>query len=227
VLAEHVPPAAVRLRRDFATLMSLIAAHALLHRDLRPKDEKGRIQAIVRDYEIVQGLVATLFAEGVEATVPPTVRTTVEAVKAIASSEVSIAALAKHLGLDKSSVRSRVRKAIGRCYLINNEPKEGLPARITLGDPLPNETQILPSPDVLRGDPGGEGHETRGISPRDPESNEAVSGKAENSGKSPRIDPKSAPEAEKLTEKASKSAEDPHGASVPLGETISEPYPPI
>jgi Primase C terminal 2 (PriCT-2) len=31
-LADHIPPAAVRLRRDFATLMSLIAAHALLHR---------------------------------------------------------------------------------------------------------------------------------------------------------------------------------------------------
>src|SRR5262249_61946371 len=83
--AEHVPPAAVRLRSAFATLMSLIAAHVLLHRDLRPKDEKGRIQATVRDYEVVQGLVAALFAEGVEATVPPTVRTTVEAVKATGS----------------------------------------------------------------------------------------------------------------------------------------------
>src|SRR5262249_38410704 len=155
VLAEHVPPAAVRLRRDFAPLMSLIAAHALLHRDLRPKDEKGRIQATVRDYEVVQGLVAALFAEGVEATVPPTVRTTVEAVKATGSSEVSIAALAKHLGLDKSSVRSRVRKAIDRGYLINNEPKQGLPARITLRDPLPKETPILPSPALPEGDPRG------------------------------------------------------------------------
>jgi hypothetical protein len=162
VLAEHVPPAAVRLRRDFATLMSLIAANALLHRDLRPKDDKGRIQATVRDYEVVQGLVATLFAEGVEATVPPTVRTTVEAVKTIGSSEVSIAALAKHLGLDKSSVRSRIRKAIDRGYLTNNEPKQGLPARITLGDPLPNETQILPSPDVLRGTQGVRGTKREG-----------------------------------------------------------------
>jgi Primase C terminal 2 (PriCT-2) len=146
VLAEHIPPAAVRLRRDFATLISLIAAHALLHRDLRPKDEKGRIQATARDYDIVHSLVAALFAEGVEATVPPTVRTTVEAVKAIASPETSIAALAKYLGLDKSSVRSRIRKAIERGYLANNEPKQGLPARIALGDSLPSEMEILPQP---------------------------------------------------------------------------------
>src|SRR5262249_6847216 len=126
-------------------------------------------------------------------------------------------------GLDKSSVRSRIRKAIERGYLINNEPKQGLPARIALGDPLPNETQILPSPDVLRGDPGGEGHETEGISPHDAESDEAVSSKAENSGKSPGIDLKSAPEAEESTEKASKSAEVPQRVSV---EAISELYPP-
>jgi hypothetical protein len=185
-LADHIPPAAVRLRRDFATLMSLVAAHALLHRGSRPKDAIGRIQATVRDYEVVQDLVAALFAEGVEATVTPTVRATVEAVKAIGSPETSIVVLAKHLGLDKSSVRARVRKAIERGYLINNETKEKQPARIALGDPLPNEVQILPSPEVLKKHSGAEGRETEGVSSRDRDLDEASSVEEEKSGKSPR-----------------------------------------
>jgi hypothetical protein len=44
--------------------------------------------------------------------------------------------------------------------------------------------------------------------------------------KSSRIDPKSASEAEEMTEKASKSAEDPYGASVPPGKVVSKSYPP-
>ena len=57
-LADHSRPRPSRLRRDFATLMPLIAAHALLHRGSRPKDAIGRIQATVRDDEVVQDLVA-------------------------------------------------------------------------------------------------------------------------------------------------------------------------
>jgi hypothetical protein len=175
ILAELIPPAAVRLRRDFATLISLISAHALLHRETRAKDDKGRILATIHDYDVVQALVAALFAEGVEATVPPTVRATVEAVKAIGSPETSLVVLAKRLGLDKSSVRARVRKAIERGYLINNETREKQPARIALGDPLPNEVQILPSPEVLRKYSGAEGRETEGMSSRDTEPDEASS----------------------------------------------------
>ena len=77
VLAELVPPAAVRLRRDFGALLSLVRAHAILHSFNRARDEAGRIVATFEDYEVVRELVADLIAEGVEATVSPTVRETV------------------------------------------------------------------------------------------------------------------------------------------------------
>jgi hypothetical protein len=50
----------VRLRRDFSMLLSLIAAHALLHRSTRAVDEQGRIIATPADYAAVHDLVAKL-----------------------------------------------------------------------------------------------------------------------------------------------------------------------
>jgi hypothetical protein len=156
-LAERIPPVAVRLRRDFSTLLALIAAHALLHRSTRAADQQGRIIATPADYAAVHDLVAKLFAEGIEATVPPIVRATVEAVGEVTvgergvgeAAEVSLTLLAKKLGLDKNSAHHRVRKAISRGYLVNREEKRGKPARIAIADPLPDELEILPDPTVL------------------------------------------------------------------------------
>ena len=75
-----MPPVAVRLRRDFKTVLMLIRAHALLHQATRQKDEAGRIIATIEDYAAVRELVADLVAAGVEATVRPEVRETVAAV---------------------------------------------------------------------------------------------------------------------------------------------------
>ena len=41
-LAELIPPLAVRLRRDFRLLLTLIEGHALLHRERRDRDDLGR-----------------------------------------------------------------------------------------------------------------------------------------------------------------------------------------
>ena len=83
VLADLVPPVAVRLRRDFGALLTLIRVHALLHQASRPADEAGRIIAIVEDYAVVRHLVADLLADEVEVSVPAHVREIVEAVRAI------------------------------------------------------------------------------------------------------------------------------------------------
>src|SRR5262249_3915054 len=48
-LAQLVPPVAVRLRRDFKTLLMLVRAHALLHQASRLKDEQGRVIAALED----------------------------------------------------------------------------------------------------------------------------------------------------------------------------------
>ena len=54
-------------------------------------------------------------------------RATVEAVKAIGSPETSIVVLAKIWASTRARSRARVRKAIERGYLINNETKEKQP----------------------------------------------------------------------------------------------------
>ena len=95
-------------------------------------------------------LVVDIVSEGVEATVPATVR---EMVEAVAGSEepLSIAQLASLLGLDKSATSRRWQNARARGYLKNLEEKRGKPARIVLGDPLPDDVEILPSPSAARG----------------------------------------------------------------------------
>jgi hypothetical protein len=152
-LADLVPPMAVRMRRDFRLLLTLTEAHALLHREQRDRDDQGRIVARLRDYAVVRKLVADLFAEGVEATVKPETRATIAAVvalkQALAKDEVSQAEVAKELKLDRGAASRRVADAVSRGYLANAETRKGKPARISLGDPMPAEIEILPSPDRL------------------------------------------------------------------------------
>ena len=79
-LARAVPPVAVRLRRDFKAILSLIKAHAILHQQTRDRDRDGRIVATLEDYAAVRELVLDLASEGVGATVPASIRETVEVV---------------------------------------------------------------------------------------------------------------------------------------------------
>jgi hypothetical protein len=147
-LAELILPRAVRLRRDFSMLLNLIRSHAIVHQATREKDSQGRIIARLDDYTVIRTLVHDLIAEGIEATVPATVRETVAAVATIISTgtpEVSVARLAQALKLDKSATSRRVRAATERGFLKNAETKRGLPARLVPGDPLPQDHQVLPT----------------------------------------------------------------------------------
>lgn len=146
-LAELVPPIAVRLRRDFGAVLSLIRSHALLHQQTRSRTVDGRIVATLEDYEVVRDLVADLVSEGVAATVSSTVRETVEGVAHLLTTgcNTSITALAQELGLDKSATSRRVKAAIGANYLVNQEERRGHPSRLVVGEPLPEEVEILPS----------------------------------------------------------------------------------
>jgi DNA-binding Lrp family transcriptional regulator len=154
VLAEIVPAAAVRLRRDFGAILNLISAHAILHQAIRARDAGDRIVATTDDYVAVRELVADLVAEGVEATVSEIVRETVEAVGGCLKEEgdsITIAALARRLKLDKSAMWRRVKSAIALGYLKNEETRKGRPARLALGDPLPDEVEVLPAPEKIEG----------------------------------------------------------------------------
>jgi hypothetical protein len=155
VLASLVPPIAVRLRRDFGAVLNLIRAHALLHQASRERDAEGHIVATIEeDYAAVRELVADLVSEGIEATVPATVRQTVEAVKRLRENSngasVTVAELARELKLDRSAVSRRVRNAKDRGYLRDLEENQRKPSRLVPGDELPDDLQILPTPEVVR-----------------------------------------------------------------------------
>jgi hypothetical protein len=156
-LALQADSRAVRLRRDFGAVLNLVRAHAILHQGTRPRDPAGRIVATLADYAAVYDLVIDTVAQGVQATVDTRIRDTVEVVKELDTPKdpgVGLTPIAKALGIDKSAASRRVRVAIEEGYLINLEDRKGRPARITLGDPLPEERPVLPHPDALAGDRG-------------------------------------------------------------------------
>ncbi len=57
--------------------------------------------------------------------------------------------VAKALHLDKSAASRRVQAAITRGYLLNLETRLGQPAQLILGDPLPEDQEILPTVEAL------------------------------------------------------------------------------
>lgn len=146
-LAGLIPPVAVRLRRDFAAVLALIRSHAILHQLTRDRDRRGRIVATLDDYEVVRGLVADVIAAGVGATVPATVRETVDAVAALGTPGGAMAsAVADKLGLDKSNASRRLRMAADGGYVRNLEDRRGKPGRWVVGDPMPEDADLLPQP---------------------------------------------------------------------------------
>jgi hypothetical protein len=156
-LAEKMGDVAVRLRRDFSVVLSLIKAHAILHQATRDRDAAGRIIATLGDYSRVRELVSGLIAEGVEATVPKTVRETVEAVENVIDGwdedHATNKAVAEELEIDKAAALRRVRTAIGRGYLKNLEDRKGRPARLVLAECMPEDQEILPAAEELGVDP--------------------------------------------------------------------------
>jgi hypothetical protein len=65
--------------------------------------------------------------------------------------DVTIAGLAEELELDKSAAWRRVRSAIDRGYLENQEDRKGRPAKLVVADALPDDIEILPPPERLQG----------------------------------------------------------------------------
>ncbi len=142
----------MRLRRDFKAVLNLIKANAILSQANRDRNDRGRIVAVMDDYVVVRKLVADLVSEGVEATVPATVRETVETVTLLLAGEKETVAhsdLRKALELDRGVISRRVRAACDRGYLKDLEDRKGRPAQLVLGDPMPDEIDVLPTPEAL------------------------------------------------------------------------------
>ncbi|HEY8450357.1 MAG TPA: MarR family transcriptional regulator [Bacillota bacterium] len=158
-VAELANPAAIRLRRDFQAVLSLVKAHALLHQATRPRDERGRIVATLDDYRAVHGLVADLLRHSAQTDVPQAVREAVEVVQQIyeqTEDPVTVTQVAKRLGIDKAAASRRIRQAVEAGWLVNLEDRRGYPARLVPGDALPDGRPILPDPDAVAQDTGNE-----------------------------------------------------------------------
>jgi hypothetical protein len=153
-LAEIIPPVATRLRRDFTAVLNLTRAHALLHQAQREVDAAGRVIATMEDYAVVRQLVSDLVAEGVGSTVPQTLRETVEAVSKLTDGSrdrpTTNVAVARELGLDKSTALRRVRVAIDRGYVENLEDRRGREAKLVCAAPLPEDMPVLPPTETLQ-----------------------------------------------------------------------------
>jgi hypothetical protein len=146
-LAGLVPPVAVRLRRDFTAVLSLIKAHAFLHQASRARDMAGRVVANLEDYEVVRNLVAPLVAEGVGATVSAATRETVDAVRELGKGQgypVMVNEVAKSLSLDKSNASRRLSVAAAGGWVTNLEDRRGRPGRWVTAEPLPEDDGVLP-----------------------------------------------------------------------------------
>jgi hypothetical protein len=153
-LAGMVPPAAVRLRRDFGAILGLVKAHAVLHQVSRDRDAEGRVIATLADYAAVRALVADLVSEGVEAAVPQEVREIVGAVRTLlrepGRSFVSQADLVRKTRLGKATVSRRVDKAVDLGYLRNAEERRGKESRLMPAEEMPEDRPILPEAEELR-----------------------------------------------------------------------------
>jgi hypothetical protein len=161
-LVELIAPVAVRLRRDVTTLLNFVRAHALLHARVRERDERGRILATLADYEFVHKYLGDAFSENVGATLSDDERETVKAVEAIIARKVAehegglieayatFVELGKEIGIDRRPAALRTKKLIEGGWLVNAESRHRQPARLVIGEPLPEtQTHLLPSPDAL------------------------------------------------------------------------------
>jgi hypothetical protein len=163
VLAEHVPVAAIRMRRDISKLFGLIDACALLHQAQRPRDADGAILATIEDYALVRDLLAESFAaaqqEGLTAAQREAVATVIAlcADPKVAEVGVPLRRVAEALKLDKSAVSRRLANPIEAGYVrdLNVDDKgkhrNGKPAAYVPGDPMPAPEEALPTVDALRG----------------------------------------------------------------------------
>jgi hypothetical protein len=117
----------VRWRRDFGQLLRAIAAHALLHREHRRRDDDGYIVATIGDdYATVRGLMEDLLAASTDLKIRQQIADTVKAVEELDSGDgVKVRQVAYHLRLDMNTARRRLGAAEAAGLVKDAEPRKG------------------------------------------------------------------------------------------------------
>lgn len=151
-LAELVPTALVRMRRDFPQLLAFIESIAILYQRQRDRDEQGRIVATLEDYGRARDLLKDVFTAmatgGVSGVIRETVTKLVELHRASGSSS-TVTQLGEALCLHPNATWYRVRNAIKLGYIVNEETRRGQPAKLIPGSPLPELEEALPTPEEV------------------------------------------------------------------------------
>ena len=153
VIADKVSVDALRVRRHFTHLLTLIKTSAVEFRYQR-KGTDGLLTATLSDYANAHALVSNVFESAQDEGITQSDREMVAAIAAISvgasSSEsprpVSQVQIVSHTGLSKGPVSYRVRRLLRLGYLSNLEEKVGRPHKIVIGEPLPEQTAPLPDP---------------------------------------------------------------------------------
>ncbi len=158
-LAGLIDATANRVKRDFGQVLSLIQAHALLHQHSRARTNAGAIEASLADYGAVYALISDIVADSSHASVAPRVRETVEAVQTLLAQRdervsdmrpVRGRDVAEILGIDQGSASRRIADACEQGYLVNLENNSNRPQSLEVGDRLPGDNDVLPSPEQVR-----------------------------------------------------------------------------
>lgn len=148
-IAQQIPGEAVRMRRDFSQLLTVIKAHALTHQLQRERSHSGQILAERADYEAAYRLLKSVLGETLD-DVSEQARETVAAVKELNEEPgpegTSYGDLADKLGLSRSGAHRRAEKLIESGYLANVEDRPGYSAQIVTQEPLPEKRSVLPQP---------------------------------------------------------------------------------
>jgi hypothetical protein len=144
LLPKKAPP---RLFRDVKATFALVRAHALLHQKNRRKQADGSIKATLGDYKAVRPLVKDIVAQGIDAGVSKAVRRVVEAATKLLKTapHVSGGQLAAEMNRDKGNISRHTTAAIEGGYLRNLQDGKGKMAQYVLGDPMPLDTDVLPT----------------------------------------------------------------------------------
>lgn len=155
-LCRVVPTDRLRMRRDFEQVLSLIKTHAFLHQRYRQMDEKGRVVADERDYEVVRRLLTHVFQSNRRDDLTAADRKLIDAVDKLnselpAGAEPGVSGndLADCLEIHKSGVSRRATRLEEEGHIENLEKWNGSECRYVVRRAAPQEDSVLPPPEVL------------------------------------------------------------------------------
>lgn len=134
-----------RLLRDRARFLALLKAVTIIRHAHRQRDPQGRLVSTFEDYQTMVDLIEEMYEN--TTAVGPKIRELVAAVGKFPNA--SQTTLARHLGISQQAVSKRIKSALKGGWIRNTEHREGQPAQLRLGDPLPHRCG-LPSVEQLR-----------------------------------------------------------------------------